>query len=44
MNKVPVIILGKKANTIDMRINSLIDVMPFVLKLFEANESINGSV
>ena len=42
MNKVPVIILGKKANTIDMRINSLTDVMPFVLKLFEANASTNG--
>ena len=43
MNKVPVIILGKKANTIDMRINSLTDVMPYVLKLFEVNASTNGS-
>ncbi len=34
MNKVPVIILGKKADAINMRINSLVDIMPFVIELF----------
>lgn len=34
MNKVPVIVLGKQADKVDLRINSLVDIMPFVLELF----------
>lgn len=34
MNKVPVIILGKKADAINMKINSLVDIILFVIKLF----------
>lgn len=34
MNKVPVIVLGKKADNVDLEINSLVDIMPFVLQLF----------
>ncbi|PYG89207.1 phosphoglycerate mutase [Ruminiclostridium sufflavum DSM 19573] len=37
MNKVPVIILGKKAEAVNMHISSLVDIMPFVLKLFSQN-------
>jgi len=34
MNQVPVIVLGKKANNVDIQVNSLVDIMPFVLELF----------
>lgn len=37
MNRVPVIVLGKKADTMDLEINSLVEIMPFVLKLFSDN-------
>lgn len=35
MSKVPVIIKGKKAENIHMKIESLVDIMPFVIKLFK---------
>jgi hypothetical protein len=35
MNKVPVIILGKRADRINSDIKSLVDIMPFVLELFK---------
>jgi len=34
MNKVPVVVLGKKADSVNMQISSLVDIMPFVLELF----------
>ncbi len=34
MNKVPVIVLGKKAENVKTKVLSLTDVMPFVLELF----------
>jgi len=34
MNKVPVIVLGKKGDNVDLKVKSLIDIMPFVLRLF----------
>lgn len=37
MNKVPVIVLGKKAEKVKTEIHSLIDIMPFVLELFSGN-------
>lgn len=37
MNKVPVIVLGKKAEDIDFQIHSLVDIMPFVIELFKKN-------
>lgn len=39
MNKVPVIILGKKADAVNRQINSLVDIMPFVLELFSNQKS-----
>ncbi len=38
MNKVPVIILGKKADAVNIQINSLVDIMPFVLELFSCHK------
>ena len=34
MNRVPVIIIGKKAEGVELKIDSLTDIMPFVLELF----------
>ncbi len=34
MNRVPVIVKGKKAEDIELQIDSLTDIMPFVLELF----------
>lgn len=39
MNKVPVIILGKRAYAINRQINSLVDIMPYVLELFSGHKS-----
>ena len=37
MNKVPVIVLGKKAENIKTQVHSLTDIMPFVLEVFSKN-------
>ncbi len=37
MNKVPVVVLGKKAENIKTEVHSLTDIMPFVLELFSKN-------
>lgn len=37
LNKVPVIVLGKKAENVNLEIRSLVDIMPFVIELFRAN-------
>jgi 2,3-bisphosphoglycerate-independent phosphoglycerate mutase len=34
MNRVPVIVKGKKAEQVEKEINSLVDIMPFVMELF----------
>lgn len=34
MNQVPAIVLGKKAENVDLQIQSLVDIMPFILELF----------
>lgn len=39
MNLVPVIILGKKADQVNTQINSLVDIMPYVLELFLRNKN-----
>jgi 2,3-bisphosphoglycerate-independent phosphoglycerate mutase len=39
MNKVPVIILGKKADAVNRQINSLIDIMPYVIELFSTQKN-----
>lgn len=36
MNKVPVIVLGKKADAVTKEIKSLVDIMPYVLELFSS--------
>ncbi len=36
MNKVPVIVLGKKADKVELKVNSLVDIMPYVLELFRS--------
>lgn len=42
MNKVPVIILGDKADRVDFQIKSLVDIMPFTLELFVKNSKQNA--
>ncbi len=37
MNKVPVVVLGKKAENIKTQVHSLTDIMPFVLEVFSKN-------
>ncbi|EGD47851.1 metalloenzyme domain protein [Ruminiclostridium papyrosolvens DSM 2782] len=37
MNKVPVVVLGKKAENIKTEVHSLTDIMPFVLEVFSKN-------
>ncbi|AEY64471.1 peptidase [Clostridium sp. BNL1100] len=37
MNKVPVVVLGKKAENVKTEVHSLTDIMPFVLELFSKN-------
>ncbi|HEX2926474.1 MAG TPA: peptidase [Ruminiclostridium sp.] len=37
MNKVPVIVLGKRAEKVNIQIHSLVDIMNFVLELFAKN-------
>ncbi|QNU67194.1 peptidase [Ruminiclostridium herbifermentans] len=39
MNKVPVVVLGKKADGVNRQINSLVDIMPYVLELFSIQEN-----
>ena len=41
MNKVPVIILGDKADIVDFQIKSLVDIMPYTLELFVKNRKQN---
>lgn len=40
-NQVPVIVLGEKADKVDLQIQSLVDIMPFILKLFSSENVIN---
>ncbi len=42
MNKVPVIILGNKADVVKRQINSLVDIMPYVLELFSGHKSLDN--
>lgn len=37
MNKVPVVVLGKKAENIKTEVHSLTDIMPFILEVFSKN-------
>ncbi len=37
MNKVPVVVLGKKAENIKTQVHSLTDIMPFILEVFSKN-------
>ncbi len=39
MNKVPVVVLGNKAENLKTEVHSLTDIMPFVLELFLKNDS-----
>lgn len=43
MNKVPVIVLGEKADRVNMSINSLVDIMPYILELYRVNETSSTS-
>lgn len=38
MNKVPVIVLGRKAENVNAKIHSLVDIMKFVIELFLRNK------
>jgi len=40
MNRVPVIIKGKKADISEQKVDSLVDIMPFVLELFRREHKI----
>lgn len=41
MNKVPFIVLGKKAEKVEFEVLSLVDIMPYVLKLFREEKEVN---
>ena len=38
MNQVPAIVIGGRADSVDLQIQSLVDIMPFVLELFRKEE------
>lgn len=42
MNRVPFIVLGKKAEGVQVQVLSLVDIMPFVVELFRREKGINA--